>query len=182
MKKSHYFLLILSLGLAGCDRVDTSSPKYEKKFQIPVNSKSIAVIYDLSAYSKLPKSQQLFAELLVENVEKWALIRLRPANLHGNLRFIIQEAALFKLPSSRKLREMEGRLVVLVTLHNDKGAVLSNAEVKISHKIPVPVNPTKTEFENLRKLLAVKIVDAFDVEVENTFLKMSAFIPLSGNN
>lgn len=176
MKKSKYFLLILSLGLSACSRVDNLDSRYEKKFQIPVNANSISVTHALNPNSHLSKSDNKYAHALVEDVEKWAAVRLRPAGLSNTVEIVIQETSISELPNKQNPKELQGRLVAMISLISNTGNVLAATETKVTQKLGIPDSPTISELKTLKQTLATRLIDGLDTNVEDSILKLGMFI------
>lgn len=173
MRKKQYLALMLTIGLCGCDRVDTVKPKYEEKSQLPINANSVLVRYDINPDAKSDTTDSLFSKKLVKGVEKWATTRLRPSNQYGTAQLVVRNASIAKLPNPNMPEKMDGTLEVVISFYSLTGALLSTAEAKVIRSMPINYNLTADELERLKENLITKLVDALDVELEATLLRMA---------
>ena len=173
-----YLAVALGLGLSACvDRVDSIRPKYETKSPIPINANAILVTQDFNPYPKPSNSDQLFSRTLVQNVEKWAKKRLYPLNQYGVAQLTIRDASFILIPNTQIPEAMEGHLDVVLSVLDDKKAVLSTTEARVRQKVSVPVGMTDDERKTLTQTLSTKLIDALDIEMEGLLAKTANFIP-----
>ncbi len=173
MKKKQYLVLLLSLGLSACNRVDSVKSHYEIKPPILLNANSISVTRDFNTHSRLSESDKLFSFALAQGVEKWTKVRLRACSKHGTAQVTIQDASIIELPNTRNPEEIVGRLDVVLSISNKAGVVLSVAEAKVRQKVLAPINVTESELKILMQSLITKLVDELDAEMEGILLKMT---------
>ena len=182
MKKSFTSTIVLGLMLSACaSRVDTDiKSKYETKSQIPLNAASVLVRYDFNPTVKSDLSDHLFSRILVQRIENWVNTRLHPAGQYGVAQVVVRDASVIDVPSNyQDPQKLEGTLDVVLSLVGTHGVVLAQAEAKIKQDMSAPNNISQTERKELTQVIAIKLVDALDIQMEDIISKMSNFLASS---
>ena len=182
MKKNVPLAIVLGLMLSACgSRIDTDvKPKYETKSQIPLNATAVLVKYDFNPTVKADRSDHLFSRILVQGVEKWVNARLRPAGQYGVAQVVVRDASVIDVPSNyQNPQKLEGRLDVVLSLVDTRGVMLAQGEAKVKQDIAAPNNMSETERKELTQVLAIKLTDALDAQMEDVIMKMSSTLPLA---
>jgi len=182
MKKNLPFAIVLGLMLSACgSRIDTDvKPKYETKSQMPLNASAVLVKYDFNPTVKSDRSDNLFSRILVQDVEKWVNARLRPAGQAGVAQVVVRDASVIDVPSSyQNPQKLEGKLDIILTLLDARGALITQGEAKVKQDIGAPKNMTEGERKELTKVLSIKLIDALDAQMEDVIMKIGSTLPLS---
>jgi hypothetical protein len=75
---------------------------------------------------------------------------------------------------------MDGTLEAVVSFYSTTGAPLSTAEAKVAQSIPINYSLTADELERLKENLITKLIDALDVELEGSLLRLTNVGPYEG--
>ena len=181
MKTSILFLLMGGLGLTGCgSRIDTNiKPQYEKKAQIPLSVASVNVRYDFNPTLKTSRTDHLFSRSLTQGLERWVHTRLRPVGQFGVAQLIVRDASIIALPDYRSPEKVQGTLDAILVIFNAQGVIVAQSEAKVKREEIAPPHMSEQEEQELSYVLATKLIDAFNKQMEETLMRLVSSVPLS---
>ena len=180
MKKS-LTLLVFGLVLTACtSRIDTDIKSvYESKSQIPLNAASVLVKYDFNPTVKTSGTDHLFSRSLTQGLERWVNARLRPAGQFGVAQVTVRDASILELPDSQTPEKFEGILDVIISLIDQRGVILAQAETKVKRARIAPRNISDQERHDLTNVVVTEVINDFDKQMEEAILKMTSIIPIN---
>jgi hypothetical protein len=181
MKSNFFTVVLIGLVLSSCaSRIDTNiKQKYETKPQISLNAASVLTRYDFNPTVKTTGADQLFSRILVQGLEGWISHRLHPAGQGGVAKITVRDASIIGIPNYSNPQKLEASLDVIISILDDKGRVITQAETSIKRQTNAPRNMTDVERKELYQVLTVNVIDTFDSQMENEILKMMSIINIS---
>ncbi|MBY0280698.1 MAG: hypothetical protein K2W94_00885 [Alphaproteobacteria bacterium] len=121
---------------------------------------------------KLLGHDHLFSRTLTQGVEQWVNARLRPAGQFGIAQVKVRDASIIELPDYQTPEKFEGRLDVKISLIDQRGVVITQAEAKVKRTRIAPRNITEEERRDLTKVITTEVINDLDKQMEEAILKM----------